>query len=126
MLGRLSQRSPVTLVVEDLHWADRSTRDLLAFLARNLRRERLLAVVTYRSDEPGTGWLGPYLAVLDRSGPAQRVELPRLDRAETVAQLVGILEAAPPAELVDAVFARSEGNPLVHRGVAWGHQGRLR
>src|SRR5918995_771755 len=112
MLARLSQQIPVTLVVEDLHWADRSTRDLLAFLVRNLRRERLLVVVSYRSDEPGTDWLGPYLAVLDRSGPAQRVELPRLDRAETRAQLVGILGAEPPAELVDAVFARSEGNPL--------------
>jgi hypothetical protein len=86
-------------------------RDLLAFLARNLRRERLLVVVSYRSDEPDTDWLGPYLAVLDRSGRAQRVALPRLDRAETLAQLVGILGAAPPAELVDAVFGRSEGNP---------------
>jgi DNA-binding CsgD family transcriptional regulator/tetratricopeptide (TPR) repeat protein len=111
MLGRLGQETPLLLVVEDVHWADRSTRDLLAFLARNLRRERLLVVVSYRSDEPGTDWLGPYLAVLDRSGRAQRVELPRLDRAETLAQLVGILGAAPPAELVDAVFARSEGNP---------------
>jgi DNA-binding CsgD family transcriptional regulator/tetratricopeptide (TPR) repeat protein len=112
LLARLSQQTPVTLVVEDLHWADQSTRDLLAFLVRNLRRERLLVVVSYRSDEPGTDWLGPYLAVLDRSGRAQRVALPRLDRAETVAQLVGILGAAPPAELVDAVFARSEGNPF--------------
>jgi DNA-binding CsgD family transcriptional regulator/tetratricopeptide (TPR) repeat protein len=111
MLARLSQQMPVTLVVEDLHWADRSTRDLLAFLVRNLRRERLLVVVSYRSDEPGTDWLGPYLAVLDRSGRAQRVALSRLDRAETLAQLVGILGAAPPAELVDAVFGRSEGNP---------------
>jgi DNA-binding CsgD family transcriptional regulator/tetratricopeptide (TPR) repeat protein len=111
LLGRLGERSPVALVVEDLHWADRSTRDLLAFVVRNLRRERLLVVVSYRNDEPGTGWLGPYLAVLDRGGHAQRMELPRLDRAETLAQLVGILEAAPPAELVDAVFGRSEGNP---------------
>jgi tetratricopeptide (TPR) repeat protein len=112
LLGRLGERSPLALVVEDLHWADHSTRDLLVFLARNLRRERVLAVVSYRSDEPGTDWLGPYLAVLDRSGRAQRVELPRLDRAETAAQLVGILGAAPPAELVDAVFGRSVGNPL--------------
>jgi DNA-binding CsgD family transcriptional regulator/tetratricopeptide (TPR) repeat protein len=111
LLARLSQQLPVILVVEDLHWADRSTRDLLAFLARNLRRERLLVVVSYRSDEPDTDWLGPYLAVLDRSGRAQRVALPRLDRAETLAQLVGILGAAPHAELVDAVFGRSEGNP---------------
>ena len=111
MLARLSQQMPVTLVVEDLQWADQSTRDLLAFLARNLRRERLLVVVSYRSDEPGTDWLGPYLALLDRSGRAQRVALPRLDRAETLTQLVGILGAAPPAELVDAIFGRSEGNP---------------
>jgi DNA-binding CsgD family transcriptional regulator/tetratricopeptide (TPR) repeat protein len=111
MLGRLGEEIPLLLVVEDLHWADRSTRDLLAFLVRNLRRERLLVVVSYRSDEPGTDWLGPYLAVLDRSSRAQRVALPRLDRAETLAQLVGILGAAPPADLVDAVFGRSEGNP---------------
>jgi predicted ATPase len=112
LLGRLSQQGPLVLVVEDLHWADRSTRDLLAFLVRNLRRERVLVVVTYRNDEPGQQRLGPYLAELDRGGPAQRLELPRLDRAQTGAQLVGILEAAPAAELVDTVFARSEGNPF--------------
>jgi predicted ATPase len=60
LLGRLSEETPLLLVVEDVHWADRSTRDLLAFLVRNLRRERLLVVVSYRSDEPGTDWLGPY------------------------------------------------------------------
>ena len=100
------------LVVEDLHWADRSTRDLLAFLVRNLRRERVLLVVTYRNDEPGQQQLGPYLAELDRGGRVERLELARLDQAETGAQLVGILGAAPAAELVDAVFARSEGNPF--------------
>ena len=99
-------------MLEDLHWADRSTRDLLAFLVRNLRRERLLVVVTYRNDEPGQERLGPYLAELDRGGPVQRIELPRLDQVETVAQLVGILGAAPAVELVDALFARSEGNPF--------------
>jgi predicted ATPase len=76
LLGQLSEPAPLVLVVEDLHWADRSTRDLLAFLVRNLRRERLLLVVTYRNDEPGQQQLGPYLAELDRGGPAQRLELP--------------------------------------------------
>jgi predicted ATPase/DNA-binding CsgD family transcriptional regulator len=112
LLGRLSELAPLVLVVEDLHWADRSTRDLLAFLVRNLRRERVLLVVTYRDDEPGQQRLGPYLAELDRGGPVQRIELARLDQAETVAQLVGILGTAPAAELADAVFARSEGNPF--------------
>jgi hypothetical protein len=53
LLARLSEQTPVALVVEDLHWADQSTRDLLALLVRNLRRERVLLVVSYRSDEPG-------------------------------------------------------------------------
>jgi DNA-binding CsgD family transcriptional regulator/tetratricopeptide (TPR) repeat protein len=112
LLGRLAEQAPLVLVVEDLHWADRSTRNLLAFLARNLRWERLLLVVTYRSDEPGQQQLGPYLAELDRGGPVQRLELARLDRAETAAQLTGILGAAPAVDLVDDVFARSEGNPF--------------
>ena len=112
LLGRLGQQTSLLLVVEDLHWADRSTRDLLAFLVRNLRRERVLLVITYRNDEPGQERLGPYLAELDRCGPVQRLELARLDRAQTRAQLVGILGTAPPAEVVDAVFARSEGNPF--------------
>src|SRR4029453_9570919 len=38
LLGRLAEQAPLVLVVEDLHWADRSTRELLAFLVRNLRR----------------------------------------------------------------------------------------
>jgi DNA-binding CsgD family transcriptional regulator/tetratricopeptide (TPR) repeat protein len=112
LLGRLGGQAAVCLAVEDLHWADRSTRDLLIFLARNLRHERLLLVVTHRSDEPGTGWLRGHLAELDRGGRARRLELSRLDRAGTAAQLVGILGAAPPAELVEAVFARSDGNPF--------------
>ena len=68
--------------------------------------------MTHRSDEPGTDWLRSYLAELDRGGRARRLELSRLDRAGTAAQLVGILGAAPPAELVEVVFARSEGNPF--------------
>jgi len=112
LLGRLGERKPVMLTVEDVHWADQSTRDLLAFLIRNLRRERLLLMVTYRNDEPGQQQLGPYLAELDRGGPVQRLELARLDRAETAAQLAGILGAAPAVDLVDGVFARSEGNPF--------------
>jgi DNA-binding CsgD family transcriptional regulator/tetratricopeptide (TPR) repeat protein len=112
LLGRLGDQAPLVLVVEDVHWADRSTRDLLAFLVRNLRRERVLLVVTYRNDEPGQQRLGPYLAELDRGNQVERMELPRLDRVETGAQLVGILGAAPAADLVEEVFARSEGNPF--------------
>ena len=51
LLERLAGRSPTVLVMEDLHWADRSTLDLLAFLVHNLQAGALLLVLTYRSDE---------------------------------------------------------------------------
>jgi DNA-binding CsgD family transcriptional regulator/tetratricopeptide (TPR) repeat protein len=110
LLGRLGEQTPLVVVVEDLHWADRSTRDLLAFLARNLRRERVLLVVIYRSDETGRRRLGPYLAELDRGSRVDRIELPRFQRWEVVAQLTGILGATPADDLLEEVFARSEGN----------------
>jgi DNA-binding CsgD family transcriptional regulator len=113
LLGRLAEQARlVVVVVEDLHWADSSTRDLLAFLVRNLRRERILLVVTYRNDEPGQQRLGPYLAELDRAGRVERIDLRRLDQVETVLQLAGILGAAPTTDLVEVVFARSQGNPF--------------
>ena len=69
LLGRMSADQPMVLVLEDLHWSDRSTRDLLAFLVRNLRAERIVVVATYRSDEFHRGHpLRPFLAELDRGG----------------------------------------------------------
>ena len=113
LLERLGVQAPLVLVVEDLHWADRSTRDLLGFLARNLRQERVLLVATYRSDELHRQHpLRPLLAELDRSGRVRRLELERFGREELVALLAGIRGAPPAPELVDEILARSEGNPF--------------
>ena len=109
LLAALAERAVLVLVVEDVHWADRSTRDLLSYLARNLRRQRVVLLVTHRSDEPGSPWLGPFLAELGRAG-AGRVEVTRFGRAESAAQMAAILGGAPPAGVVDGVFARAEGN----------------
>jgi DNA-binding CsgD family transcriptional regulator/tetratricopeptide (TPR) repeat protein len=111
LLGALADQAALVLVVEDVHWADRSTRDLLAFLARNLRRQRVVLVATHRSDEPERPWLGPFLAELGRAG-AERLELDRLDPAESAEQMAAILGAMPPVALVEGVFARAEGNPF--------------
>jgi predicted ATPase len=90
LLGRLGEQAPVVLVVEDLHWADRSTRDLLAFLVRNLHAERVLLVATYRSDELHRRHpMRPFLAELARGGRAQRVDLAPFGREELAALLAG-------------------------------------
>src|SRR6266511_2527246 len=68
VLHRLAERGAVLLVVEDLYWADRSTRNLLGFLVRNLRGGVAL-VLTYRSDELHRRHpLRGFLAELERSG----------------------------------------------------------
>jgi len=111
LLERLGSERPAVLMVEDLHWADRSTRDLLAFLVRNLRHGRLLLVMTYRSDELHRRHpLRPFLAELDRGRRAERLELARFGRDEVAAQLAGILGAPAPPELTERIHARSDGN----------------
>jgi DNA-binding CsgD family transcriptional regulator/tetratricopeptide (TPR) repeat protein len=110
LLERLADRSPTMLVVEDLHWADRSTLDLLTFLVRNLRAG-LLLVLTYRTDELHRRHpLRPFLAGLDRSGRAERLEVGRFDRVELADLLAGILGMRPDDELVERIYRRSEGN----------------
>src|SRR5512133_1578950 len=91
LLMRCSEQSPVVVVLEDLHWADRSTRDLVAFLARILRSGRVLLVAGYRSDELHRRHpLRPLLAELVRLPGVERIELVPLSRAELAEHLEAI------------------------------------
>ncbi len=113
LLERLAERGPVVLVIEDAHWADRSTRDLLAFLIRNLGTAPLLVVMTYRSDElHRTHPLRTLLAGLERLERVRRLELGRLARPDVAALVTELLGQTPPPGLVERIEARSEGNPL--------------
>ena len=91
LLENLADQQPVVLVIEDAHWADRSSRDLLAFLARNLQpATAVLILVSYRTDSLEAGDpLRPLLAELERLPPVVRIELPRLPRREMITQIRG-------------------------------------
>jgi predicted ATPase len=113
VLVGLAERSPVALVLEDLHWADRATRDLVAFLARTLRAGQVTLVVSYRSDELHRRHpLRPLLAELVRLPVVERLELAPFTRAELAEHLEAIAGAPLPAEQVEGIHARSEGNPF--------------
>jgi DNA-binding CsgD family transcriptional regulator/tetratricopeptide (TPR) repeat protein len=111
LLGRLSAVRPVMHVVEDVQWADRSTLDLLAFLATNLTDERVLVVFTLRTDTADDARVARWMAEFGRHWPVTRLPVGRLDHAE-VAELVTQLRDGRPAERLDALVARSAGNPL--------------
>jgi DNA-binding CsgD family transcriptional regulator/tetratricopeptide (TPR) repeat protein len=112
LLTECAASAPVLLVLEDLHWADTSTLDLLVFLAHNLHHRPVVLLATYRADEPASvGRLRRLAEGVRRSGSALVLELGPLEREELAALLAAHADAPPPA-LADAIVARSEGNPF--------------
>ncbi|MCL8017180.1 helix-turn-helix transcriptional regulator [Streptomyces sp. AS02] len=111
LLERVAADRTVVVALEDLHWADASTRHLLAYLFRTLRTGRLVVLATYRSDDIHRRHpLRPLLAELDRLRTVRRVELGRFNRAEVGRQIAGILATEPDPAQVDEIFERSDGN----------------
>lgn len=128
-LGSASRDAGALHVVEDVHWADPATRDLVRFLATNLLDERVLVVLTCRGEELVTdSATRAWLAELGRLPRVDRLELGRLD-ADATARLVGSLladasgrEARPRADrpdIVAGISERSAGNPLIAQHLAW-------
>jgi DNA-binding CsgD family transcriptional regulator/tetratricopeptide (TPR) repeat protein len=113
LLNALGEERPVLLVIEDIHWADRSTRAALAFLARSLVAERVLVVASYRPDELHRRHpLRPLLAEVERNARARRLTLATLTHEELADQLEDILGAPPQPDLLERLWTRSGGNPL--------------
>ena len=114
VIERLAADRPLMFVIEDLHWADRSTLDLVALLVRALHANRVLFVVSFRSDELHRSHpLRPLVTGWERVRAVQRIELERLGRWEVERLLEAILGAPPTARLVDQVHERSEGNAFL-------------
>jgi predicted ATPase len=122
LLERLAGPRPVVLVIEDAHWADESTRDLITFLVDNQgAMDGVLIVVTYRSDELHRGHpFNAMLSGLGRLGWVLRRELSGLSRSESAAMIGLILGGEPPASLAGSVYRRSAGNPLLVEQLACG------
>ena len=113
LLAERAAVAPVLLVLEDLHWADSSTLDLVVFLAHNLDDRPVLLLATYRADELSSAERMRRLADgVRRSGSALVLELGPLAHDELTALLAAHADAPLPAALTDTIVARSEGNPF--------------
>jgi DNA-binding CsgD family transcriptional regulator/tetratricopeptide (TPR) repeat protein len=111
LLAVASASTPILVTIEDLHWADASTLDLVTYLARSMQSERCLVVATARLDTlPRQHALLPIVAELARLPWLERVDLDRFDERELVQQLTGILGRVPDPKLAHDVFERSDGN----------------
>jgi DNA-binding CsgD family transcriptional regulator/tetratricopeptide (TPR) repeat protein len=111
LVTALAARHPLVLLVEDVHWSDRATRDLLGLLARRLP-QRTLLLLTARTDEVDEEHAVPrFLAQLSAAG-AHHIELRPFTRDEQALQLSGIVGIPPTRARLDQVYARAEGNPF--------------
>jgi DNA-binding CsgD family transcriptional regulator/tetratricopeptide (TPR) repeat protein len=117
VLERLARAGPLIVAIDDVHRADRSTRDLLGFLVRSLRDDPVLILVMLGTDDQGAavGNLA-FVAELEREEQVERLDLLSFGRDEVltqVAALVGGGAGVPPdAGTVDRLLARSDGNPF--------------
>jgi DNA-binding CsgD family transcriptional regulator len=106
-------RCGVGLVVEDVHWADSATLDLLTFLARAGRRSAVTVVVTCRGDEaPLDGQVAGWLAQVRGAAGVAEIRLGSLSRPEVAGQVAALAGGPVPPGVVDELYARAEGNPF--------------
>ncbi len=120
-LSAVCSMKPLVLFLEDIHWADTSTVDLLAYIATRLSHERLFTIVTFRPSELQLAG-HPFLALkldLQTRGVARELPLAFLTENEVRALLaLKFPGSAFPPELSRMIHARTEGNPLFVADVA--------
>jgi DNA-binding NarL/FixJ family response regulator len=111
LLTELAAGAPVLLVLEDLHWADASTRDLVTFLSRMLHRERVALIGTYRTDDLHRRHpLRPVVAELQRLPSVISVDLAPLAPSALAEHLTAVASGRLDATELNDIMARAEGN----------------
>ncbi|HXW43507.1 MAG TPA: AAA family ATPase [Streptosporangiaceae bacterium] len=121
-LAALAGPAPLVIVLEDLHWADTSSRELLAFLAVRLRAEPVLIVGTVRDEDLEDG-THRWLAELERRPTVTRLRLGRLADDEISDLVTGLVAGGTGADHVAGLVAAADGNPLYARELAAAGQG---
>jgi DNA-binding SARP family transcriptional activator len=111
-LRRLARVRPLVVVVDDLHWADAPSLELVTFLASEIDDVPAFLVGTYRNVDPSLGGaLSEALVALSRRPSVRRVELGGLDRG-ALGELLVAAGAKPDDELLSTLHRRTQGNPF--------------
>ena len=119
LIGAASADAPIVLVLDDLHWADRPTLQLLQHVIRATTEMPLLVVGTYRdTDLVRTHPMAETLVDLRRANLVTRLAVRGLSRDDVAAMVTGG-EIAQPADnaLADALWSETEGSPLFLREI---------
>jgi tetratricopeptide (TPR) repeat protein len=113
LLIAVSQRAPLVVVLDDLHWADRGTLAMLRHVARFIARHRILMLGAYRDVEvdrhhPLTDALG----ALRREAPYERIQIKGLGAREVGSLLAAIADQNVPDNFANLIASETDGNPF--------------
>ena len=115
LLDLWARTRTLLVVLDDIHWADSSTRELLEYAARRLGKGRVMLLATYRSDELDR--LHPLTRTVQtwrRGGLAETVTVDAMEPSQVAEMIAAIFGAEDvSSELVSFVHERTEGNPFV-------------
>jgi DNA-binding CsgD family transcriptional regulator/tetratricopeptide (TPR) repeat protein len=113
LLDAVARHSRLVLLVEDVHWADAATLDFLTYMVRAGRGSTMTVMVTCRSDEvPLDPAVADWLAHVRRDASVEEIRLGPLSQDEMAEQIAALMAAAPQGELLEQVYARTEGHPF--------------
>ena len=112
LVDELNRVGPTLWVVDDLHWSDVTSRDVLAYLIAGLDAQRLGLVLLVRAEERTEGHpLNAWLADLRRDPAVRDLVVGRLTAEETEEQVAALSGTPPSYDLVAHIHRRTDGNP---------------
>ena len=113
LLDDLTRERPIAFAIEDLHWADEATAELLTYLVRNLYDQRVLLLASFRQpDLPRDHPALSLVAEAPRMLMVERIDLTGLDRSELRQFAKSHTNRDPTESFLDDLVRRSEGNPF--------------
>lgn len=111
--SRLASKSPVLMIIEDLHWADGLSLEFLQYLARRIESQSILLLATYRDDEVNES-LAHFLSELDRQRLCSELALKRLTMSEAGVMVSATLDLRRPLRMdfLQNIYELTDGNPF--------------
>ncbi len=121
LIGDAAEERPWLLILDDLHWADQSTLQLLQYLSRHCHQMRLMIVCTYQESlVEENAQLVETIKRINKTVTTETVTLTRMSQIDVEHFLHNIWLQKPPNDLVTAVYNRSQGNPFFTEEIAKG------
>ncbi len=112
LLEKQVAANPLIISIDNIHWADEGSLEILHYLIRAFRSDPMLFLLIYRIEEADSECFLRILNDISREGLYSRLELEPLEKADVSRMLSLIIDRIPPLELTEYIYSKSGGNPF--------------